>query len=254
MTQLFSFLPTAFLTTYDSKKAVEVFETNVRGLLKIFAKILNVWILSVLSSRCFHQMGGAKMMLRELLSWTKPDDFVYKTDVYSYYASINHKILFQQLAAIDWPQPLMETTIAYCERTILRRGSSIHCKIGIPKEGALSPVLAALYLTPLDVAMERWIARGDCFYARFQDDIILIARKRHVLHRMRKEMYKILTELCLNLRFEKTFVGRCQKGFDLLGYNITPHSISPSQKTQERALDKARQRMRKEAISLCKST
>lgn len=181
-------------------------------------------------------------MLRELRIWIKPGDFIYKTDVYSYYASINHKILFQQLEAIDWPQRFMETVIGYCIRTILRRGPSLHCKLGIPKGGALSPVLGALYLTPLDVEMERWIARGDCFYARFQDDIILVSRKRHVLRSMRKEMFQILNELQLSLRFEKTFVGRSQKGFDLLGYHITPQDISPSQQTQERAFYKARQR------------
>ncbi|MBX9785809.1 MAG: hypothetical protein K2Y08_00580 [Alphaproteobacteria bacterium] len=168
--------------------------------------------------------------------------FVYKIDVYSYYSSINHTLLIQQLTAIHWPYHLMKTVIAYCERTIVRMGASLHCKIGIPKGGSLSPVLVALYLTPLDHAMERWMARGDYFYARFQDDIILMARKRHVLRRMRKAMYKILDELRLSLRPEKTFVGRNQKGFDLLGYHITPQGFSPSQKTQEKAFENAKRR------------
>jgi len=234
--------PTAFLTTYDVKTGVEMFETQYRWLLKLHANLMNVWIMPILSPRCFHQWGGAKMMLRELQSWMKPGDFVYKTDVYSYYASINHDILIQQLKAIDWPHHLLKTLIAYCERTILRIGPSLHCKIGIPKGGSLSPVLGALYLTPLDHAMERWIARGDCFYARFQDDIILVSRKRHVLKRMRKEMFQILRELRLSLRPEKTFVGRSQKGFDLLGYHITPKGFSLSQKAQEKALENAKQR------------
>lgn len=182
------------------------------------------------------------MMLRELHSWMKPGDFVYKTDVYSYYASINHDILIQQLKSIDWPHHLLETVFAYCERTIIRIGPSLHCKRGIPKGGSISPVLGALYLTPLDYAMERWIVRGDCFYARFQDDIILVSRKRHVLKRMRKEMFQVLRELRLILRPEKTFVGRSQKGFDLLGYHITLQGLSPSQKTQEKALEIATQR------------
>jgi hypothetical protein len=151
-------------------------------------------------------------------------------------------MLRQQLKAIDWPHHLLQTVIAYCERTILRIGPSLHCKIGIPKGGSLSPVLGALYLTPLDHAMERWIARGDCFYARFQDDIILASRKRHVLRRMRKEMFQILDELRLTLIPDKTFVGRNQKGFDLLGYSITLQGFSPSQKTQEKALEKAKRR------------
>ena len=74
-----------------------MFETQYRWILKLLAKLMNVSILPVLSTRCFHQWGGAKMMLRELHTWMKHGDFVYKTDVYSYYASINHDILFQQV-------------------------------------------------------------------------------------------------------------------------------------------------------------
>lgn len=90
--------------------------------------------------------------------------------------------------------------------------------------------------------MERWIKRGDCFYARFQDDIILISRKRHLLRRMRLEMFQILEELRLGLRYEKTFVGRGHRGFDLLGYHITQKTLSPSKQTQEKAIEKAKRR------------
>lgn len=121
-------------------------------------------------------------------------------------------------------------------------GASVHCKSGIPKGESLSPVLGALYLTPLDYAMERWLLRGDCFYARFQDDIIFVSRKRHVLKRMRKEMFQILDALRLSLRHEKTFMGRSQRGFDLLGYTITLRGFLPSQKTQGRAIEVAKRR------------
>ena len=234
--------PLKFLTTYDAKTGIEMFEREQRWNLKLVAKLMNVWILPVLSPRCFHQWGGAKMMLRELQSWITPDSFVFKTDVYSYYASLNHVILFQQLKAIEWPERLMETVLGYCQRTILRIGPSLHCTRGIPKGGAVSPVLGALYLTPLDHAMERQVKRGDCFYARFQDDIILVARKRHVLRRMRLKMYKVLNALMLTLRSEKTYLGRSHKGFDLLGYHISPDGLSPSLQTQEKAIVKAKRR------------
>jgi RNA-directed DNA polymerase len=234
--------PKGFLTSYDAKSGVEIFDLQDRGFLKLLAQAMSVWILPILSPRCFHQWGGAKMMLRELHQWMRPGDFVYKTDVYSYYASLNHRILIDQLQAISWPSYLLEAVIAYCERTILRVGKSLHCSIGIPKGGCLSPVLGALYLTPLDHAMERWEKRGDCFYARFQDDIILVSRKRHVLKGMKKEMFQILHELSLSLRPEKTFVGRNHKGFDLLGYHIAPEGLSPSQKAQEKALETAKRR------------
>jgi hypothetical protein len=45
----------------------------------------------------------------------------------------------------------------------------------------------------------------------------------------------------LSLRYEKTFVGKSQKGFDLLGHDITPKNFSPSQKIQEKALENAQE-------------
>jgi RNA-directed DNA polymerase len=233
-----------------------MFDAQDRWVLKLLAKFLNVYLIRVLSHRCFHQWGGAKMMLREVCAWisynnsqvdsdlnpTSKPCFIYKTDIYSYYASINHEILIQQIKAIGWPSYFLETVIAYCKRTILRIGPSVHCQRGIPKGGSLSPALGALYLTPLDHAMERWMKRGDCLYARFQDDLILISRKRHALRRMKKEMYEILDELRLTLRPEKTFVGRSNKGFDLLGYHITPQGLTPNQTTQEKAFEEGKRR------------
>jgi hypothetical protein len=59
---------------------------------------------------------------------------------------------------------------------------------------------------------------------------------------MGKDMHQILDELRLTLKPEKMFVGRNHKGFDLLGYHITPNGFSPNQKTQEKALEKAKRR------------
>ena len=233
-----------------------MFDSKDRGWLKLLAQFLNVYLISVLSYRCFRQWGGAKMMLREVYAWINHEKshlkptletgerpcLIYKTDVYSYYASINHEILIQQIKAIGWRSHLLETVIAYCKRTILRIGPSVHCQRGIPKGGSLSPALGALYLTPLDHAMERWMKRGDCFYARFQDDTILMSHKRYVLRRMRKEMFEILDDLRLTLRPEKTFVGRSHKGFDLLGYHITPQGLTPNQTTQKKAFEEGKRR------------
>ena len=55
-------------------------------------------------------------------------------------------------------------------------------------------------------------------------------------------MYQILEDLRLGLRPEKTFMGRCEKGFDFLGYHITLEGLTPNPQAQKRALDKALRR------------
>ena len=54
--------------------------------------------------------------------------------------------------------------------------------------------------------------------------------------------YRVLNELQLSLRPEKTFEGRSLKGFDSQGYHITHQGITPSQATQENAFEKAKWR------------
>ena len=117
MHKTFSISPAGFLTTYDAKLGVELFESKDRCWLKLLAKLLNVYLFNVLSLRCFHQWGGTKMMLREVHAWINQESllisaalkpcskgyFIYKTDIYSYYASINHEILIQQIKGIGWP-------------------------------------------------------------------------------------------------------------------------------------------------------
>jgi hypothetical protein len=74
-------------------------KTNELYQIYIFTDISYI---AIFFTRCFHQWGGAKMMLREIHGFMQPGNFVYKTDVYSYYASMNHALLYRQLEAIDW--------------------------------------------------------------------------------------------------------------------------------------------------------
>jgi hypothetical protein len=72
--------------------------------------------------------------------------------------------------------------------------------------------------------------------------IIPILSDRYFHQWKGSKIFQVLKELRLFLGPEKTFVGRSCKDFDLLGYHITPQSFSPSQKTQEKALENAKQR------------
>ena len=96
-------------------------------------------------------------------------------------------------------------------------------------------------LCPLDRLMERWMLRGDIFYARFQDDLILVARSKHPLKRVMKVMLRYIEEQAvMSLRREKTFIGRASAGFDFLGYFVTPGEFQPSDQSFIKASDKAK--------------
>lgn len=55
-------------------------------------------------------------------------------------------------------------------------------------------------------------------------------------------LFKTLRRLKLGLRPEKTFMGRKGKGFDLLGYHITPQGLTTNPRALEKALKIAQRR------------
>lgn len=188
-----------------------------------------------MSDRCFHIKGtdarrrGGKAALRQVWSQLPKNRFVLKTDVKSYYASIDHALLLGLLAKHVQDQPLL-TLISRClHRTVVDGGLFWEFGRGIPLRCPLSPVLGAFFLKTLDDAL----ARTGLFYVRFMDDIIVLAPTRWKLRRAVKTLNQELRVLRLEKHPDKTFIGRIEHGFDFLGYRFTPHALTLARKTVE---------------------
>ena len=115
----------------------------------------------------------------------------------------------------------------YLKRTETYGGNYWSPNKGISLGCPLSPLIGALYLSPLDRAM----AKLPVFYVRYMDDWVILAKTRHQLRRAIKVMYRILEDLRLRLHPDKTFIGRIQKGFDFLGYHVTLDGLTLANKT-----------------------
>ncbi|MCP4108616.1 MAG: hypothetical protein GY749_24220 [Desulfobacteraceae bacterium] len=89
-------------------------------------------------------------------------------------------------------------------------------KYGCP----LSPLMGAIYLKPLDDALENL----DVFYARYMDDWVVLANSRWKLKKAVKLGNQVLNNLKVEKHPFKTFIGRVDHGFDFLGYRLTPGS------------------------------
>ncbi len=65
--------------------------------LKAMSNVLTEHLKPHLSARCFHVAGtgGMKAAVREVAANLEENKFVFRTDVKSYYASINHHILME---------------------------------------------------------------------------------------------------------------------------------------------------------------
>ncbi len=119
----------------------------------------------------------------------------------------------------------MKRTVCFGENyREVEQGISLGCP--------LSPLMAALFLKPLDDAM----AENDLFHIRFMDDWVVVAPTRWKLRRAVKKVNQVLASLNLEKHPDKTFIGRAVRGFTFLGYFLTPWAVSVARKTVDRML------------------
>ena len=107
------------------------------------------------------------------------------------------------------------------------RGISLGCP--------LSPLMGALFLKCLDERMEK----SGLSYVRFMDDILMLSPTRWRLRKAVKLVNQVLGVLRLEKHLDKTFIGRIERGFDFLGYQIRPGQLSVAERTIEQFVDRA---------------
>jgi len=201
--------------------------------LKALAIVLTDHLAPRLSAHCHHLAGngGAKAAVRHVRENLAQNQFVFRTDVKSYYASIDHQVLFAQLQRhVDDPR-LLDLLWQYLRRTVYDDGIYRDIKHGISLGCPLSPLMGALFLDDLDRAVER---TGLC-YARFMDDWVILAPTRWKLRKAVAIVNQTLGQLKVEKHPDKTFIGRIERGFDFLGYRITPKELAAAEKTCEKA-------------------
>jgi len=178
---------------------------------------------------CYHVPGkdgeekrGAKAAVRHICTRLPSDQFVFRSDVKSYYASIDHAVLLALVRdRIDDPR-MLDLVAQYLHRTVDENCLYSTVTLGISLGCALSPVMAALYLEPLDRRME---ATG-LTYARFMDDWVILAPTRWSLRRAIVVVNETLRELRVEQHPDETFIGRIERGFTFLGYWITAKGVT----------------------------
>ncbi len=140
---------------------------------------------------------------------------ILKSDAYHYYESIDHQVLLTALEKVcDYKIPL-SLLAQYCQRLETRDGNYYHFKQGIAMGCPLSPLMAALYMKPLDDAMSKHGA-----YVRFMDICAIMVKPKHQLRRIIKLTHEILNQIKLKMHPDKTFIGCIKKGFDFLGVHF----------------------------------
>jgi hypothetical protein len=115
-----------------------------------------------------------KAAVREVKDNLGQHQFVFRTDVKGYYASINHHFLMEIVGRYVKDEYVLALLWGYLRRYVSDGGKFIDVTQGISLGCPLSPLMGALFLKPLDDRM----AELGCFYVRFMDDWVVLAPTR----------------------------------------------------------------------------
>lgn len=152
-------------------------------------------------------------------------------DIASYFDSIDHGLLLAMLREHVADDAFVRLVTAWVTNPARDGGQDTRPKRGVPQGSPISPVLANLYLTPLD----RWMERKGLDYARYADDFVAICESAKEAQAVSDEMEAFLTrELRLSVKPTKTTFISVADGFDFLGFRFdTDGPFIPERRMEE---------------------
>ena len=195
------------------ERTSEIWSAMDALVLKALAIVLTDRLTPHLSTRCFHLAGtgGLKGAVREVAGQVSTHTFVFRTDVKSYYASID--LLFNLMRQQVKEGRILALVWQYLTRVVSDGGDYTAIEHGIALGCPLSPLMGALYLLPLDQRMTRL----GCFYVRYMDDWVVLAPTRWKLRAAIRAVNQEMANLRVRQHPDKTIIGRIAQGFDFLG-------------------------------------
>ena len=167
--------------------------------------------------------------------------FVVDADLRSYFDSIPHDSLMERVEARISDGRVLALLKGWLEQDIFDGMQSWTPTGGTPQGAVISPLLANLYLHPLDVLMKDKGHR----MVRYADDFVVLCRSRDEAEAALAEVRQWVEANGLALHPDKTHVGDCPlpgQGFEFLGYRFEAGQRWVRKKSLDRLKDKVREK------------
>jgi RNA-directed DNA polymerase len=207
------------------------------------------------SSFGFRPRKSAHDAVREIykyLNWGCVE--VYDVDLERYFDTVDHGKLMKLVARRIADGQILHVMKQWLSSGYVEEGQHRHSKKGTPQGGVISPLLANIYLNPVDHAFERQrlgtMRGGSIHLIRYADDMILLAQKN--LDKGIALLHSYVERLGLRLNEEKTRRLRLEAGrtVDFLGFRFYYAKswksgtrvvlVSPSLRSQQRCRETIR--------------
>ena len=168
----------------------------------------------------FRPRLGCKEALREVERWLKEGyPFVVDADITSYFDSIEWGRLIERISERISDGRLLELIEAFLHQDIVQGMERWTPTGGTPQGAVISPLLANIYLHPLDCRIKQ---RGYRM-VRYADDFVVLCQTAQQAQAALEEVRSWVEQNGLSLSADKTHVGDCRQegqGFEFLGYRF----------------------------------
>ena len=193
----------------------------------------------------FRPGRGCKDALRRVNELLQQGNlWVVDADLKSYFDTIDHHKLMQRVEEKVADGRLLRLIRMYLEQGIMEDMNLWIPEQGTPQGAIISPLLANIFLNPLDHMM----ARQGMEMVRYADDFVIFCQSREQAEKALELVKAWTEEQNLKLHPEKTRIvdASVKGGFDFLGYHFDVGGKRwPRQKSEQKFKDAIRARTRR---------
>lgn len=172
------------------------------------------------SSYGFRPGRGCKDALRKVESHLKNgQEYVVDVDIKGYFDAIPHDALMKLIKERISDSKVLGLVEAFLNQGVLEQGVEIEPEKGSPQGGLISPLLANIYLDPLDWILEQ----AGYASVRYADDIVVLCASQNEASEVMEKISAWMEGAGLQLNKEKTrTVDMSENGayVDFLGYRF----------------------------------
>jgi RNA-directed DNA polymerase len=193
----------------------------------------------------FRPGRGCKEALRRVDKLLKEGRvWVVDADLKSYFDTIPHERLMELVEAKIADGRVLALLRSYLKQGVMEGSAQSEAgEEGTPQGAVISPLLANLYLDPLDQIM----ASQGCEMVRYADDFVLLCRTREEAEAALQSVQQWTAQAGLTLHPEKTRIVDATQpgGFDFLGYHFEQGKKTPRKKSLEKFQQSIREATRR---------
>jgi RNA-directed DNA polymerase len=192
------------------------------------------------SSYGFRPGRSCKDALREVDALIKAGyRYAVDADLKGYFDSIPHERLMERVRARIADGRVLDLLQSWLKQDIMSGMESWTPTEGSPQGAVISPLLANIYLHPLD----EFMAGHGYKMVRYADDFVVLCQSREEAEAALALIRAWVAENGLSLHPDKTHIGNCWKkggGFSFLGYSFEGKRRHVRKKSLDKLKDKIR--------------